>query len=251
LSFNKLGANDKESLLKLVNSFLTAEDNQMILQSINDYLKAEIVSYYHIDEANNLRLLANIGYTSSNENQVLNEKWLDLKKPELFENEIAIFEDRKKEQELQPIFSEFTNQSTVILLPLVFKRHLCGIMLFGYSQPIQLTNQQKQIIGIIRNLMNPNLIAGNIINNLQEKITFYQKIMKDIRHDFANDLQSLALAIELLNTTQLNEEQQKYLGVLTKAKDKAVERIMELKKLKNKEEEVNSLGLLLAEKEKQ
>jgi hypothetical protein len=91
LSFNKLGANDKESLLKLVNSFLTAEDNQMILQSINDYLKAEIVSYYHIDEANNLRLLANIGYTSSNENQVLNEKWLDLKKPELFENEIAIF----------------------------------------------------------------------------------------------------------------------------------------------------------------
>jgi hypothetical protein len=69
-----------------------------------------------------------------------------------------------------------------------------------------------------------------------------------MRHDFANDLQSIAMALELLTFTDLSEDQQKYVRILEKAKVSAVEKIRELKQLKIKyEKEIDPvIGIFFA-----
>jgi len=57
-----------------------------------------------------------------------------------------------------------------------------------------------------------------------------------MRHDFANDLQSLSMALELLATTNLSDDQEKYVKILEKSKNSAIEKLQELKQLKDKYE---------------
>jgi transcriptional regulator with GAF, ATPase, and Fis domain len=158
--------------------------------------------------------------------------------------------DWKTKKTLHHYFPELSKLSSVGLFPIINNNRLIGVITIGYNNPTKLTSNQERFLNIIGNIISNYLINNIFLNKLKSQITQLQEVMKATRHNFANDLQSITLGLELISTTNLTEEQQKFIRILNNAKISAVKKIEDLRSMKNDlEREVEiDIGLKLNEK---
>ena len=146
-------------------------------------------------------------------------------------------------KEHNQIFPKLSTIQTIAIVPIIYKGTLLGFLSMGYRKEKKFVHGELlffETLGIYLG----ELIGNFLINsNYQKHVTELSNVLKYVRHDFANDIQSIALAVELLEAAELNEEEQKYIRILNKAKDSSVNRIKELKQSKQKHEEEVTVGI--------
>ena len=106
--------------------------------------------------------------------------------------------------------------------------YLIGHFAFGYFNVHEFTKEEQIHIKLLGSALSPLIYTKLINENKNSKIDELTESLRQVRHDFANDIQSLALALELLASTELSEDQAKYLNILTNAKESAINRIIKL-----------------------
>ncbi|MHA1503727.1 MAG: hypothetical protein ACTSPT_00895 [Candidatus Heimdallarchaeota archaeon] len=170
---------------------------------------------------------------------------------ELFsESKFVKIMDWKTNQTLRPYFPELSELSCVGLFPIIDQEKLIGIFTIGYKNPTKITPIKERFLNIIGCIISNYLIYNLFLNNLKSHITHLQDVMKSTRHNFANDLQSITLGLELISSTNLTEEQEKFVKILNNAKISSINKIDDLRSMKNdleREVEIN-IGLKLNEK---
>jgi len=162
------------------------------------------------------------------------------------ENSLKFYKKKKFDGEIFDLFSKIKKIGSMILAPLIKKKHIYGFIWLAirednkYKPNLTIMNI---IIQIINCYLSNMLLLEEVIKHNKE----LQEIAKAMRHDFANDLQSIAMVNELLLTTELNNDQRRFVRLLGNAKDSATEKLAKIKQLKEKfEKEIDySIGLPL------
>lgn len=142
----------------------------------------------------------------------------------------------QEEKELHSIFFDSNLIESVLLIPLFSKNQIFGFITIGETTDYTFSENEIILLETIGHLISYNICYFLFQKNMQKQNNELKEITKRMRHDFANDLQSLSMALELLATTNLSDEQKKYLRILEKSKNSAIEKLQELKQLKNKYE---------------
>ncbi|MBD3189517.1 MAG: GAF domain-containing protein [Candidatus Heimdallarchaeota archaeon] len=161
--------------------------------------------------------------------KILNEK--------LFKNSSPlIYEAGFQESTISQQFDELQDIASVILIPLLNKKGLQGILACASKERHSFSSQELLITQIIADALNSRISILLYQEFLEQNNKELRSITKRMRHDFANDIQALALGMELLATTELNKEQKKYVEILDKSITSATKKLRELKELKKKVE---------------
>jgi len=142
----------------------------------------------------------------------------------------------QKEKELHTIFFDSDLIKSVLLIPLSSKNQIFGFITIGETTDYAFSEKEIILLETIGHLVSYNVCHFLFQENLQKQNNELKEITKRMRHDFANDLQSLSMALELLATTNLSDDQEKYVKILEKSKNSAIEKLQELKQLKDKYE---------------
>lgn len=142
----------------------------------------------------------------------------------------------QKEKELQTIFFDSDLIKSVLLIPLFSSNQIFGFITLGETTDYTFSENEIMLLEIIGHLVSYNVCHFLFQENMQKQNNELKEITKRMRHDFANDLQSLSMALELLVTTNLSDDQKKYVRILEKSKNSAIEKLQELKQLKEKYE---------------
>ncbi|MBK5112471.1 MAG: GAF domain-containing protein [Candidatus Heimdallarchaeota archaeon] len=146
------------------------------------------------------------------------------------------YDNWEEQMELHSIFYDSSLIKSVLLVPLLSKNHLFGFITIGETTDYKFTENEFTLFEAIGQLVSYNINHFIFQENVQKQNNELKDVTKRMRHDFANDLQSIAMALELLESTDTNEEQKKYVRILEKAKVSAIEKLQELKQLKDKYE---------------
>ncbi|MCK5158485.1 MAG: hypothetical protein KAR08_04985 [Candidatus Heimdallarchaeota archaeon] len=142
----------------------------------------------------------------------------------------------QEEKELQAIFFESDLIKSVLLIPLLSNKQIFGFITIGESSDYTFSDNEIILFETIGHLVSYNVCHFLFQENMQKQNNELKEITKRMRHDFANDLQSLSMALELLATTNLSDDQEKYVRILEKSKNSAIVKLQELKQLKDKYE---------------
>jgi len=151
------------------------------------------------------------------------------------ENGVKQLIDWQKQKELQKLLEVQKIKSTIII-PLKTDKFIFGFLILGDMKNFEFSSDELKLFETLGYLISCNIDNFLTKENLNEQNIELKEVTRQMRHDFANDLQSIAMALELLASTDLNEDQQKYVKILDKAKISAVEKIRQLKQLKIKYE---------------
>ena len=241
-------------LNELVKSLLDCTTLQKIteitVESIKEHLFFDIVAFYLFTQEQKLQLRANFGLDLSIEDEPN-----DLTDEFILENftkkGVYVFYNWPEKKEHNQLFPKLKDILTIAVVPLIYKNTLLGFLSIGFRSEKKFIHDELLFFETL-GLYLGELIGNFLINsNYQKHITELSSVLKYVRHDFANDIQSIALALELLQSTELNEEQQKYVRILNKAKDSSINRIKELKQLKQKHEEEVTVGIGIIIKKQQ
>ena len=166
------------------------------------------------------------------------------------ECKLVEIKDWKTKNSLHQYFPELTKLSCVGLFPIIYQEKLIGVFSIGYKNPTKLVPIQARFLNIAGNIISNYLIHNLFLKNQKSHIKELQEVLKSTRHNFANDLQSITLGLELISTTNLSEEQEKFVRILNNAKISAIKKIDDLRSMKNdleRDVEIN-IGLKLNEK---
>ena len=140
----------------------------------------------------------------------------------------------QEEKELHSIFFDSDLIKSVLLIPLFSNDQIFGFIAIGETTDYTFSENEIILLETIGHLVSYNVYQFLFQENMQKQNNELKEITKQMRHDFANDLQSLSMALELLGTTNLSKEQEKYLRIIEKSKNSAIEKLQELKQLKEK-----------------
>ncbi|NHK30116.1 MAG: hypothetical protein FK730_02105 [Asgard group archaeon] len=163
------------------------------------------------------------------------------------EKKLRIIKKKKKsDSEFSDLFIKIKKIKTTIFFPLIKNENIYGFIWLALKE----NNKYKPdytFLNILLQLINcslGNLLLFEIVKKHNKEL---QSIAKSMRHDFANDLQSIAMVNELLLTTELNNDQTKFVRLLGSAKDSATEKLSKIKQLKDKfDKEIDyTIGLSL------
>lgn len=147
-----------------------------------------------------------------------------------------IYEQWLQESKFSQRLIELQNFTSVVLLPWITKDKLQGVVAYATQNRHSFSQQEVVIMKIVSHSLK-SIIDCLLYQEFLEKNNEQLKgITKKMRHDFANDIQAIALGLELLSTTELDEEQEKYVKILDKSKTSATKKLLELKKLKKEVE---------------
>ena len=218
-----------------------------IMKSIHDTLFYDLATIHLFNIEGKLQLRANFGIGTQNENrnQELN---LEIFKKKFGEKGKVLFiRDWNNETELKDYFIELHGVKSLAVLPLIFSVYLVGIICVGYKKTHEFKITEIKTLEITSVIISEFMGSEIIIREAKDRLDNLSTLTKSMRHDFANDIQSIALALELISSTNLTQDQQKYIRILNNAKNSAIEKLTELKNLKQKHEsDINSiLGLYL------
>lgn len=219
-----------------------------LIKSIKDNLFYDLATIHLFNIERKLQLRANFGIKSFHKDEQKEELNLDvLKRKFVNKNKILFIKDWNKEVELSPFFSEFQSIKSIAILPLVYSDYLIGIISLGYKKMHEFKITEIRTLDIISSIFTEFIGSETIIRESKDRLDELNSLTRRMRHDFANDIQSIALALELLSNSELTEEQQKYIRILNNAKNSAIQKLNELKNLKQRHEsDINSLlGLSL------
>jgi hypothetical protein len=149
-------------------------------------------------------------------------------------NELKFYKNDTLQPDLLELIDKKETMSSIVAFqPLISKGQLLGIIIFGLEKSVVEIKQEFKIA--LKNII--EFIETMLFNRLQiERLSKENEVFrgqtKKMRHDFANDLQSISLTIELLDGTDFTDDQKKYLDILNRAIDKANEKIRLMKKQK-------------------
>jgi len=152
------------------------------------------------------------------------------------EKSVRQIKNWQEEKELQTIFFDSDLIKSVLLIPLYSKNKIFGFITIGETTEYAFSENEIILHETIGHLVSFNISHFLFEKNMQKQNNELKEITKRMRHDFANDLQSLSMALELLATTNLSDNQKKYVRILEKAKNSVIEKLQELKQLKEKYE---------------
>ncbi len=212
---------------------LTEETVKVIQKHL--FYDAVVVHLFNVD----LKLQLRANYGINIQKEIEQKKTLDYNI--IIENlsvqKLYIYQDWIKRTEYHKLIPELTGFQSVAITPLIFKRRILGLVTIGYRKKQSFSHDEIIFFENVSILTSTSI--GNLIlqTNFQKRVDELQDTIKHIRHDFANDIQSIALALELLSTAELSEDQKKYIRILNKAKDSSITKITELKRLKIQHEE--------------
>ena len=150
-----------------------------------------------------------------------------------------------KMKKLSQYIPELAKLGIVIVFPIISKIKLVGVIAVGNKKEQNISQEKQSFLDIIGAIINNQVIHSLYTGELTTRVTHFKEVMKSSRHNFANNLQSIALGLELLSSTNLTEEQQKFVKILTNAKNSAIKEIDDLRNMKNdleREVEIN-IGL--------
>ncbi|MHA1630972.1 MAG: GAF domain-containing protein [Candidatus Heimdallarchaeota archaeon] len=163
----------------------------------------------------------------------------ELFKKEFQDRQLKIYQRKDKKEILQHFF-QFINLQKIAIVPFITKNLLIGFLCVG-TRKDAFTDDEKLLLEACAFSINFAITNLIIKEELLQQNLKLQTIAKNIRHDFANDLQSIGMTVELLLTTELSDEQNKFIRLLKNAKDSAVRRLQKFKELKNEFEKEISL----------
>lgn len=226
--------NELAKALQVCNT--TQKLTEETVKVIQDYLFYDAVVVHLFNLEQELQLRANYGINIQKENEKIEKQKHDSIIENLSEQKLFIFQDWIKRTEYHKLLPELDGFKSVAIAPLIFKKRILGMVTIGYRKKQNFSHDEIILFENISILVSTSI--GNLIlqENFQKRVDELKDIIKHIRHDFANDVQSIALALELLSPAELPEGQKKYLRILNKAKDSSINRIMELKRLKTQHE---------------
>lgn len=240
-------------LLKILPEKETVQD--ICIQSIEIIKQMQVYDASTISIFNDegiLKLKSGYGYESDVKGSSEDINYNDL--IELFsEKKFVKIMDWNAKQNLHQYFPELKKLSCVGLFPIINDNKLIGVFTIGCQNPTKLTSTKERVLNTIGNIVGNNLIYILYLNNLKSQNAHLQEVMKSTRHNFANDLQSITLGLELISSTNLSEEQEKFVRILNNAKISAIKKIDDLRSMKNDlEREVEiDIGLKLDEQTKE
>jgi len=241
--------NDVAILFELIKTLEATETLDHLfsvaIQQLESYLDYNLIAILMFDAEENLEMkhCSNMEVKQGEKNQIKDK---ELFKKEFQEKQLKIYY-RKQNKELLKTFFLPKSVKKVVIAPFITKNRLVGFLCLGKHDDSPISDEEKLLLEAcafsISFTIN-NLIVRKELTKQNKKL---QIIAKKIRHDFANDLQSIGMTIELLLTTELSDEQSKFIRLLKNAKDSAVRRLKEFKELKNEfEKEVQTpYGLIL------
>ncbi|HUT81748.1 MAG TPA: GAF domain-containing protein [Candidatus Bathyarchaeia archaeon] len=148
--------------------------------------------------------------------------------------QLQIIEKWKDQKELQKLFFVSDIIQTVVLLPFITANRILGFLCIGLKSGYDFKDNEKALLETIGYITVNSLRSYLLIEALNNHNQVLRNIAKNMRHDFANDIQTISLTIELFSVTELSDDQNKYLRLLNNAKNSAIEKLNELKSLKNK-----------------
>ncbi len=151
--------------------------------------------------------------------------------------QLQIFNKWSEQKELQKLFFTSNIIHTVAVIPFITSNRILGFLCIGLKSNYVFQENEKALLETIGYITVNTLKSYLYIEALNNHNQILRKIARNMRHDFANDIQTISLTIELFTTTELSEEQKKYMRLLTNAKNSAIEKLDELKSMKNKFED--------------
>lgn len=237
---------EKIDTLNILNDFLnlsfTATVQELCDWSINlikDNYDFEITTISIFNNNSQLQLYAHFGLTNPKQSLLKTEFYRKL----FLEGKQKSFNNKKIEEEIVEGFPWAKKNVTNIIQPIIYQNQVLGFLTVGYKDKKRIGEKKQKIIAIIALILGSKI--GSIIQSqsFTEKIDALTDITRKMRHDFANDIQSLSLSLELFSSTDLTEEQQKYFRIMETAKKSAIEKITELKKIKQKYEQEKSFKI--------
>ncbi len=207
------------------------------------YLPYDSIIIFIFDFLENLQVKTKVGLEISIDESDSNPKKNDLLKSLFNDKTMRSFHNWKGEMELQKIFFKSPQIMSVSIIPLISKNRILGFITIGNSAKYEFSEEENRILQILSQMI--SYYVENLLfqEDLLKQNEVLKGITKQMRHDFANDIQSMAMAIELLTTTELSEEQEKFTRILNNSKNAAIEKLQELKRLKNKFEKKVELSL--------
>ncbi|MEA2070879.1 MAG: hypothetical protein U9O98_06260 [Asgard group archaeon] len=153
------------------------------------------------------------------------------------EKKIYYYPKWSQHQDLRKIHPELEEAKSVMIYPLTFNKKIIGLIEFGLEEKTNSLEKDREYFNFICLLFNIVLEQIMFRDFYLKQNNKLKQITKDMRHDLSNDLQSIALAFELLQTTEITKDQQKYFQILGRGKEEAINKIQKLKDMKDKTEE--------------
>ena len=247
LPSNKI--NKKEKII--FNDFLNELQQEMSLEEIYELINSmfinklsyDIVAIYIFENDKKFEIKNKIDKKIQLPKEIVNLKIV----ADFFKDKtLRIIKKKKIRNEFLELFNKVEKIKTTILVPLITNEHIYGIIWLAIKED---NKYKPDIINVNILVQMINCALGNLL--LLKQVIIHNKelqsIAKAMRHDFANDLQSIAMVNELLLTTELNNDQARFVRLLGNAKDSATEKLMKIKQLKDKfEKEIDyTIGLSL------
>ncbi|MHA1125231.1 MAG: hypothetical protein ACTSO7_04930 [Candidatus Heimdallarchaeota archaeon] len=217
-----------------------------IIKNLQEY-DASTISIFN--EKGIFKLKSGYGYESNVKEPSKETDYTNLLK--LFsESKLVKIADWNTKQSLHLYFPELSELSCVGLFPIMDQKKLYGVFTIGCEKPTKLTPTKERFLSTVGFIINNYLIYNLFLNNLKSHTAHLQEVLKSTRHNFANDLQSITLGLELIASTNLSDEQQKFVRILNNAKISSIKKIDDLRSMKNDlEREVEiDIGLKFDEK---
>jgi len=219
------------------------------IRVIREHLFYDVIVLYLFNQEEKLQLRANHGINITEE--IEHPELLDTSfiLENLSERKMFIFQDWPNKKEYNQFFPGTTEFQSLAIIPLFYKNYILGFLCIGYRKKQKFTHEEMILFENIGIFFGERI--GNLVHqtNYQRRVDELNEVIKRVRHDFANDIQSIALALELIQSTELDEDQEKYVRILNNSKDSTINRIKELKKLKKKHEDEVTIGFGLYKKE--
>ncbi len=207
------------------------------------HLPYDSIMIFIFDFLENLQIKTKVGLEISIDKDDSNPNKNKLLRSLFNDKTMRSFHNWKEEKELQKIFFKSPQLMSVSIIPLMSKNSILGFITIGNSTKYEFSEEENRLFQILSQMI--SYYVENLLfqENLLKQNEELKNITRQMRHDFANDIQSITMAIELLITTELSEEQEKFTKILNKAKNAAIEKLHELKRLKNKFEKNVELSL--------
>ncbi len=213
------------------------------IKVIQDCLFYDAVTIHIFNLEQKLQLRANFGINIQKEIEKTKTQDYDIIIDNLSEQKLFIYQNWTKRPKHNKLLPEFVKFKSVAIAPVIFKKNILGLITVGYRKKEKFSHDEMLFFENISILVSTSI--GNMIlqENFQKRVNELQDTIKHIRHDFANDVQSIALALELLSSAELSEDQRKYIRILNKATDSSITKITELKRLKIQHEQNVEIGI--------
>ncbi|HUU78914.1 MAG TPA: GAF domain-containing protein [candidate division Zixibacteria bacterium] len=215
-----------------------------IILIIKNCLYYNLATIHLFNEKGKLQLRGNFGIDIFPEKELIDKVDFRLLAEKFEKQQKPIFFTAwKEEKELSTIFIEFKKLRSIAILPIIFNKRLLGTIGVGYLNKHEFGISEIRTLEVTAKLISDFLGMYILHTYYQKQVDELNRIIKMVRHDFANDIQSISLALELLTPSELNDNQQKYISILNNAKNSAIKKLTELKGLKEKHEKTIEINI--------